>query len=76
MKITNRRSDASKNFGDLEIGDIFRDKYDGDIMMKINPYEMDEDGKTNCVSLIDGEGYSYEKDCSVTPITDVELIIN
>ncbi len=73
MKITDRRPNAN-TFGELKTGDIFRDKYDGDLMMKITPFHYDE--KTNCVSLIDGEGYSYEENCSIIPITDVELIIN
>lgn len=73
MKITNRHPNVNKTFGELKTGDVFRDKYDGDIMMKINPYGDEE---TNCVDLIDGEGYCYTEDYSVTLITDVELIIN
>ena len=71
MKITDRC--PAHTFEELKTGDVFRDKFDGDIMMKINPYG--DDGETNCVSLIDGEGYSYMKNCSVIPIANVELII-
>lgn len=73
MKITDRCPDADKIFGELKTGDVFRDKNDGDIMMKINPYGDDEE--TNCISLRNGEGYSYDDGCSVIPITNVELII-
>lgn len=71
MKITDRCPNASKTFGELKIGDVFRDA-DGDILMKINPFH---DEVTNCVDFKDGEGYSYEEYDLVTPITDVELII-
>lgn len=73
MKITDHSPNTNKTFGELETGDVFRDKFDGDIMMKINPYGDDEE--TNCVSLIDGQGYSYNECANVIPITDVELII-
>ena len=73
MKITNRRPDTQKIFGELKTGDVFRDKNDGDIMMKINPYG--DDKGTNCISLRNGEGYSYDEGCNVIPITNVELII-
>ena len=71
MKITDRRPDTQKIFGELEIGDIFRDD-DGDIMMKISPANCEE---TNCISLKDGEGYIYYENHDVTLIPDAELII-
>jgi hypothetical protein len=71
MKITDRRTNAVKTFGKLEIGDVFRDD-DGDIMMKIKPYGGEE---TNCVSLKDGEGYVFNENHEIILITSAELII-
>ncbi|MBQ1581763.1 MAG: hypothetical protein II449_04615 [Prevotella sp.] len=72
MKITDNRLYTVKPFGELKIGDIFREQ-DGDILMKINSYSGDD--RTNCVSLRDGEGYWYDINDKVVPIIDVELII-
>jgi hypothetical protein len=71
MKITDRHLNIDKLFGELKTGDIFRD-FDGDIMMKINPYP---DEKTNCINLEDGEGYVYCDDEKITLITNIELIV-
>lgn len=71
MKITDYCPNTGKTFGELEIGNVFRDA-DGDILMKINPFHDEE---TNCVNLKDGEGYSYEEYDPVTLIANVELII-
>lgn len=71
MKITDRRPNAN-TFGELKTGDIFRDGT-GDTLMKIKPFGCKD--LTNCISLIDGEGYGFNKYDRVTPIADVELII-
>lgn len=52
-------------FNRLEVGDIFRDLCDNDIMMKINPVAED---RTNAISLKDGEGYDLDACQEVMPI--------
>lgn len=53
-------------FGLLEVGDIFRDPVDNDVMMKISPISVDD--KTNTVSLKNGEGYDFEDSYEVMHI--------
>ena len=72
MKITDNCPYTVKTFGELKISDLFREQ-DGDILMKMNSFSGDD--RTNCVSLRDGEGYWYNINDKVIPITDVELII-
>lgn len=72
MKITDNCPYTVKPFGELKIGDLFREQ-DGDILMKINSFSGDD--RTNCVSLRDGEGYWYDINDKIIPVVDVELII-
>lgn len=71
MKITDRCPNAN-TFGELKTGDIFRDGT-GDTLMKIRPFSCED--LTNCISLIDGDGYGFNTYDRVIPITNVELII-
>lgn len=59
-------------FSRLEVGDIFRDLVDNDIMMKINPVTED---RTNAISLKDGEGYDLDA-CQEVMRIDATLTIH
>ena len=63
---------TAMTFGDLKIGDLFRDTITGDIMMKVNPSSRDD--VTNVIDLSDGEGYDYEDDANVIPTEGVLTI--